>query len=152
MRPVLHPSVQELLQINGQKFKISAPDPCLVVIDTIRPHTSLLDALCTGGLMILPKHSLEATQEGNFASAYNVATPRTRSWRAGRGVWCSMRPAKNGTQAQSLLFRIRSTEPAAAVSGRGRVPDRARSGFRRPEIPAGELDGLDNVKPENYKW
>src|SRR5438067_5585508 len=72
----LHPSIQDLLKIGGRKFDVSAPDPHTVIVNTHTPYSALLDALCTGGLSIMPKHVLEASfKDGSFASAYNVGTP-----------------------------------------------------------------------------
>ena len=51
--------MQDLLKIGGEKFKVSAPDPYTVVINTLKPNAALLDALCQGGLSIMPKHMLE---------------------------------------------------------------------------------------------
>ena len=75
----VHPAIQDLLKIGGKEFKVSAPDPYTIVINTLKPNAALLDALCQGGLSIIPKHILEKPfQEGTFAAAYNVATPPDR--------------------------------------------------------------------------
>ena len=58
--PTLHPSIQDLLKMNGEKnFEASAPDPYTVVIKTPAPNSAVLDALCVGGFRIMPKHVLE---------------------------------------------------------------------------------------------
>ena len=51
----LHPVMQEMLQVGGQNFEVTAPDPYTIVIDTGKPHAGLLDALCTGNLPIIPE-------------------------------------------------------------------------------------------------
>ena len=75
----VHPAIQDLLKIGGEEFKVSAPDPYTIVINTLKPNAALLDALCQGGLSIIPKHVLEQPfKDGTFAAAYNVATPPDR--------------------------------------------------------------------------
>lgn len=152
--PVLHPSIQDLLKVGGEKFKVSAPDPYTVVINTLKPNSALLDALCVGGLLIMPKHALEAAfKDGSFGSAYNVSTPpdklvTTGAWRLGQfvpgeKVVLARNPYYYGFDQQKqrlpylneLVFLLVPDQDAADLKFRG-----------------GELDGLDNVKPENYKW
>ena len=152
--PVLHPSIQDLLKVGGQSFKVSAPDPYTVVINTLKPNSSLLDTLCAGGLAIMPKHALEgAFKAGNFGSAYNVGTPpeklvTTGAWRLGQfvpgeKVVLVRNPYYYGFDQQKqrlpylneLIFLLVPDQDAADLKFRG-----------------GELDALDNVKPENYKW
>ena len=88
----LHPVIQEMLQIDGKNFTLTAPDPHTVVINTVKPHAGLLDALCPGNLPIMPKHVLEEPfKNGTFAAAYNVSTPPEKlvtsgAWRLGQHV------------------------------------------------------------------
>ena len=72
--PVLHPTIQDLLKVGGENFKVSAPDPYTIVINTLRPNSALLDVLCPGGgFLIMPKHALEAAfKGGTFGSAGSV--------------------------------------------------------------------------------
>ena len=152
--PVLHPSIQDLLKVGGQNFKVSSPDPYTVVIDTIRPNSALLDVLCVGGLPIVPKHVFEAAlKDGTFASAYNVGTPPEQlvsggPWRVaqyvpGEKTVLGRNPYYFGFDQRNqrlpylneLVFLI--------------VPDQDSADLK---FRSGELDGLDNVKPENYKW
>lgn len=152
--PVLHPSVQDLLKVGGQNFKVSAPDPYTVVINTLKPNSALLDALCPSGLAIMPKHALEsAFKNGSFGSVYNVSTPpeqlvTTGAWKLGQfvpgeKVVLTRNPYYYGFDQQKqrlpylneLVFLLVPDQDAADLKFRG-----------------GELDGLDNVKPENYKW
>lgn len=152
--PVVHPSIQDLLKGGGQNFKVSAPDPYTVVINTLKPNSALLDALCQGGLPILPKHILQAPyKEGNFVSAYNVATPpdklvsggpfRVTQYAPGEKTVLARNPHYFGFDQQNqrlpylneLVFLI--------------VPDQDAADLK---FRSGELDGLDNIKAENYRW
>jgi ABC-type transport system substrate-binding protein len=109
----LHPAMQDLLKIGGKPFNVSAPDPHTVVIDTLKPNSALLDALCQGGLPILPKHVLEAAfKAGTFASAYNVGTPVDQiigggAWRVARYVPGSA-PCSPGTRTTTASIRTSS--------------------------------------------
>ena len=150
----VHPSIQDLLQIGGQSFKVSAPDPHTVVINTLKPNSALLDALCQGGLPILPKHVLESVyKNGGFASAFNVGTPlaqivgggpfRIAQYVPGEKTVLTRNPHYFGFDQNKqrlpylneLVFLI--------------VPDQDAADLK---FRSGELDGLDNVKPENYRW
>ena len=88
----LHPAMQDMLQIGGQNFQLTAPDPHTVVINTGKPHAGLLDALTPGNLPIIPRHMLqEAYKSGTFAAAYNVSTPPDKvvssgAWRLSQHV------------------------------------------------------------------
>jgi peptide/nickel transport system substrate-binding protein len=152
--PVLHPYVQDSLRVGNEKFKVSAPDPYTVVINTVKPNSALLDILCVGGLMIMPKHTLEsALKDGSFASAYNVGTPpdklvTTGAWRLGQytpgeKVVLTRNPYYYGFDAQKQRLPYLNEVTFLLVPDQ----DAADLKFR-----SGELDGLDNVKPENYKW
>jgi peptide/nickel transport system substrate-binding protein len=151
---VLHPAVQDFLRVGDQFFKVSAPDPYTVVINTIKPNSALLDVLCVGGFVILPKHVLEGSfKSGDYASAYNVSTPPDKlvtsgAWRvsqyvAGEKTVLVRNPYYHGYDQNNqrlpylneLIFLVVPDQDAADLKFRG-----------------GELDGLDNVKPENYKW
>src|SRR5262249_49868569 len=72
--PTAHPSVQDLLIMNGKKWDIRAPDPYTVVIKTPAPNAMVVPL--ASDVPIMPKHILEpAFRSGNFVSAYNVSTP-----------------------------------------------------------------------------
>jgi peptide/nickel transport system substrate-binding protein len=150
----LHPVMQEMLQIEGRNFKVSAPDPYTVVIHTGKPHAGLLDALCPGNLPIIPKHALEsAYKDGSFAAAYNVSTPPDKlvtsgAWRLGQYA------------ANEKTVLVRNPYYYAFDQNNQRLPyldelvylvtpdqDAADLLFR-----SGGADGVDDVKPENYKW
>jgi peptide/nickel transport system substrate-binding protein len=150
----LHPSVQDLLKIGGQDFKVSAPDPHTVVINTLKPNSALLDALCQGGLTIIPKHALEPEYKaGIVASAYNIGTPLDKivgggPWRVtqyvpGEKTVLGRNPHYYGFDSQNQ--RLPYLDEVVFLI----VPDQDSADLK---FRSGELDGLDNVKPENYKW
>lgn len=150
----LHPSLQEMLEVSGEKFKVSAPDPYTVVINTVRPHTGLLGALCPQGLAILPKHVLEATyKSGNFAAAYNVSTPPVKlvtsgAWRlvqyvAGEKTVLGRNPYYYGFDKRNQ--RLPYLEELVYLV----LPDQDAADLK---FRAGGVDGVNDVKPENYRW
>jgi peptide/nickel transport system substrate-binding protein len=150
----LHPAMQEMLQTDGQNFKLTAPDPHTVVISTGKPHAGLLDALTPGNLPIIPKHVLqESYKNGTFAAAYNVSTPPDKLVTS--GAW---RLAQHVTNEKTVL--VRNPYHYAFDQNHQRLPyldelvilvvpdqDAADLKFR-----AGGVDAVDDVKPENYRW
>lgn len=147
----LHPSVQDLLTIDGKKIEVSAPDSYTVVTRIPKPYALVIPAL--GSLRIMPRHVLEpAYREGRFASAYSVSTPpdsivTSGPWRVGQFV------AKEKTVLVRNPFWF-------GVDSKGRrlpyldelvwvvVPDQNTAVLK---FESGDVDGLDNVKPEDYK-
>ena len=151
---ILHPAVQDMLQGGGEDFKVSAPDAYTVVINTIKPNSMLLDVLCHDGLFIVPKHVLEpAYKSGNFASAYNVGTPvnqivtggpfRLLEYVAGEKTVLGRNPYYYGFDQNNQRLPYLN-EVVFLI-----VPDQDAADLK---FRSGELDGLDNIKPENYKW
>ncbi len=151
---VLHPAVQDMLQGGGEDFRVSAPDAYTVVINTIKPNSMLLDVLCQDGLFIVPKHVLEpAYKGGNFASAYNVGTPanqivtggpfRLLEYVAGEKTVLGRNPYYYGFDQNNQRLPYLN-EVVFLI-----VPDQDAADLK---FRSGELDGLDNIKPENYKW
>src|SRR5690606_32748725 len=68
----LHPAVQDLLVMDGQKFEVTAPDAKTVVIKSPSPN-AMMPSLA-GSVHIMPKHVLDAAYKaGTFASAYSVS-------------------------------------------------------------------------------
>jgi peptide/nickel transport system substrate-binding protein len=150
----LHPAIQDLLKIGGKKFEVLSPDPYTIVINTVRPNSALLDALCTGGLTIMPKHVLEASfKDGTFASAYNTNTPPDKlvtsgAWRIaqyvpGEKVVFGRNPYYFGYDQAN--HRLPYLNELVFLT----VPDQDAADLK---FRAGELHGLDNTKPENYRW
>jgi peptide/nickel transport system substrate-binding protein len=149
---VLHPSVQDLLKLNGTPFDISAPDPFTVVVKTPSPIATLLNAV--GSVPIMPKHVLEAPfKDGTFASAYNVSTPPDKivtsgPWRVtqyvpGEKTVLGRNPYWFGVDQEG--HRLPYLNELVFVT----VPDQDALDLK---FRSGELHGLDNAKPENYRW
>jgi peptide/nickel transport system substrate-binding protein len=149
--PVLHPSMQDLLKAGGKPFEFSAPDSYTIVVKTAA--TSALLVPIVGSIRIMPKHILERSfKDGSFASAYSVSTPpesivcsgpwRLKQFVAGEKTVLERNPYWFGVDPKGhrlpyldeLVFRI--------------VPDQNTAAL---QFLAGDLDGLDNVKPEDYK-
>jgi len=148
----LHPSVQDLLKIDGKPFDVSAPDPSTVVIKTPRPIATALEAI--GSVYILPKHVLEASfKNGSFGSAYNVSTPPDKivtsgPWRitqyvAGEKTVLGRNPYWFGVDQQN--HRLPYLNELVFVT----VPDQDALDLK---FRSGEIHALDNPKPENYRW
>jgi peptide/nickel transport system substrate-binding protein len=148
----LHPAVQDQLKMTGKAYEFSSPDPLTVMVKSAAPAATMLISL--GSLEIFPKHVLEtAYKSGNFASAYNVSTPPDQivtsgPWRVlqyvpgektvlGRNpYWFGVDKAnKRLPYLDELVFLVVPDQDAADLKFRSQ-----------------ELDGLDNVKPENYRW
>ncbi len=148
----VHPSVQDLLVMNGKKFDVSAPDAYTVVIKTPEPNAMLVPLV--GSVYIMPKHVLEPRfKDGTFASAYAVSTLpqdlvtsgpfKLKQYVAGDRTVLEPNPYWYGVDQSSnrlpyldeLVFLV--------------VPDQDAADLK---FRAGELDALDNVKPENYSW
>ena len=146
----LHPSVQDLLKVNGQKFELSAPDSYTVVIRIAR--SMALFPTLVGAVRIMPKHLLEPEwKKGAFASAFGVGTPVDRvvssgAWRLQRFVpgertvlapnpyWFGVdRSGHRLPYLDQLVFDV--------------VPDQNTAALK---FQAGEVDGVDNVRPEDY--
>jgi peptide/nickel transport system substrate-binding protein len=150
--PTLHPSVQDLLVMNGKRFEVTAPDPHTVVIKTPQPNAMLV-ALASA-VYVMPKHILEPVfRSGGFAAAYNVSTPpdqivtsgpfKVSQYVAGEKTVLVRNPYWFGVDKNKqrlpyldeLVFLVVPDQDAADLKFRSR-----------------EVDGLDNVKPENYAW
>jgi peptide/nickel transport system substrate-binding protein len=152
--PVVHPAVQDLLKVGGENFKVSAPDAHTVVINTLKPNAFLLDVLCHDGLPIMPKHVLEsAYQAGTFASAYNVGTPVDHIVTGGPFKLVQYVPGEKTVLGRNPHYygfdqndqRLPYLNEVVFLI----VPDQDTADLK---FRSGELDGLDNIKPENYKW
>ena len=150
--PDLHPSGQDSLKMNGKAFDVSAPDPATVIIKTPAPSAILLSS--AGGVPVMPKHVLEpAFTSGNFASAYGVSTPpdqlvasgpfRVVQYVAGEKTVLGRNPYWFGVDQDNQRLPYLN-ELVYLV-----VPDQDAADLK---FRSGELDGLDNVKPENYQW
>jgi peptide/nickel transport system substrate-binding protein len=147
----LHPSLQDLLKVDGQPFEVSAPDSYTVVTRAAAPHA--LMAATVGSLKIMPRHVLEpAYRRGDFAAAYSLSTPpeslvtsgafRLRQYLPGEKVVLERNPYWFGVDTQGR--RLPYLDELAFLV----VPDQNTAAIK---FHAGEVDALDNVKPEDYK-
>jgi len=148
----IHPSVQDLLLMNGKRFEVTAPDDYTVVIKTPSPNAMLVSL--ASSVYVLPKHVLEpAYKAGAFASSYTVNTPPEQLVTSGpfrlkqyvpnektvlepNPYWFGVDQASNRLPyLDELVYLI--------------VPDQDAADLK---FRAGEIDGIDQVKPENYRW
>jgi len=149
---VVHPSVQDLLIMNGKKWEVTAPDPYTVVIKTPGPNAMVVSS--ASSVRIMPKHVLEAPfKSGNFVSAYNVSSPpdtivTSGAWRVKQYV-----PGEKTVLTRNPYFFGIDTEkhrlPYLDELVYLVVPDQDAADLK---FRSGEVDGIDNVKPENYRW
>ena len=151
MDDTLHTSLYDFFKPYGQKFKLSAPDSYTVVIETAGPYAMLIPVVSS--VYILPEHTLgEAYRTGRFASAYNVGTPpeeivTSGPWKLKQYVpnektvltrnpyWCGVdEKGQRLPYLDEVVFVIVPEQNTAAL-----------------KFEAGEVDALDDVKPENYQ-
>jgi peptide/nickel transport system substrate-binding protein len=149
--PVVHPSVAELLQSAGKPFEYSAPDSYTVVFKIAAPY-ALMNA-AVGSVRIMPKHKLyDAWKAGNFESSFGVKTPPDELVTS--GAWRLKEYVEN---EKVVLTR---NPYWLGVDSRGRrlpyldelvfvvVPNQNTAALK---FQAGEVDALDNTKPDDYK-
>ena len=92
-------------------------------------------------------------QERQFASAYNVGTPPENI--VGGGPWRVVQyvPGEKTVLGRNPYYygfdQNKQRLPYLTSWCFSIVPDQDAADLK---FRAGELDGLDNVKPENYKW
>ncbi len=151
MDDTLHVSVYDFLKVNGQKLEVAAPDSYTVTFKLAGPYALLVAVM--GSVYVMPKHVLEpAYLRGAFSSAYSVSTPpdsivTSGPWRLKQYVpnertvlepnpfWCGVdAQGQRLPYLDELVFSI--------------VPDQNTAGLR---MQAGEVDAVDNVKPEDYQ-
>jgi peptide/nickel transport system substrate-binding protein len=148
----LHPVMQDGLLMDGKEPEVSAPDPYTVVIKTPAPNAALVDS--ASSVFIMPKHVLEpAFKDGSFGSAYNVGLPPDKivtsgAWRVAQYVpnertVLGRNPYFFGVDKQNR--RLPYLDEIVWLI----VPDLDAADLK---FRAGELHGLDDVKPENYRW
>lgn len=150
--PTVHPSVQDLLKMGDRFYEVSAPDDYTVVIKTPEPNAVAVSTV--SAVRIMPKHILEGPfKAGNFAAAYNVSTPPDQvvssgAWRVvqyvpGEKTVLGRNPYWYGIDQQKQ--RLPYLDEVIFLS----VPDQDAADLK---FRAGELHGLERVKPENYHW
>ena len=147
----LHAAIRDLLTIGGKPIVVSAPDARTVVMTIAKPFALMIPAV--GALRILPRHMLEPRlRAGTFASAYGLNTPpeslvtsgawRLRRYVSGERTVLERNPWWLGVDARGqrlpyldeLVFLI--------------VPDQTTAALK---FMSGEVDAVDNVKPEDYR-
>ncbi|HET7225545.1 MAG TPA: ABC transporter substrate-binding protein [Candidatus Eisenbacteria bacterium] len=148
---VLHSSVMDLLTVNGKLVQVTTPDSYTVVTKFGGPYALAIPA--TGSVPIMPKHVLEAAwKRGAFASAYTTSTPpdsivtsgpwRVKEYRANESLTLSRNPWWYGVDPQG--HRLPYLDEVTFLI----VPDQNTAALK---FQNGEVDGLDNVKPEDYR-
>jgi peptide/nickel transport system substrate-binding protein len=150
--PVVNAPVQALIKMDGKPFELSAPDSYTVVIKTPAPNALLIPF--AGAVRIMPKHVLEGPfKAGTYSSTYGVnVSPdslvtsgafRLKQYVSNEKTVLTRNPYWFGVDAgghrlpylDELVFLI--------------VPDQDAADLK---FRAGEVDAVDDVKPENYKW
>jgi peptide/nickel transport system substrate-binding protein len=148
----LHPSVQDLLIMNGRRFEVTAPDSHTVVIKT--PASNGMLVSLASSVPVMPKHVLEPVfRAGGFASAYSVSTPpdqivtsgpfRVAQYLPGEKTVVTRNPYYFGVDQENRRLPYLN-EVVFLV-----VPDQDAADLK---FRSAEIDGLDQVKPENYVW
>jgi peptide/nickel transport system substrate-binding protein len=148
----LHPAVQDLLIMNGKKWDVTAPDSYTVVIRTPTPNAMVVPL--ASSVRIMPKHVLEPMfRAGNFASAYAVSTApdsivtsgpwRVKQYVAGEKTVLERNAYWYGVDPQGHRLPYLGELVYLVVPDQDALDLKFRSG---------EVDGLDNPKPDNYSW
>ncbi|HTO90496.1 MAG TPA: ABC transporter substrate-binding protein, partial [Candidatus Sulfotelmatobacter sp.] len=151
MDSVLHPAVQDLMNVEGYRMMFSAPDSFTVVVRSAKPYGLTLWAIAS--MRVLPRHLMEAPYRGgSFGSAYNVST-RPESlvtsgpWRLeqfvpGEKTVLARNPYwyRFDAKGQRLPYLDQLLFPV--------VPDQNTAALK---FQAGETDAVENVKPDDYQ-
>ena len=148
----IHPVMQDGLMMDGKPLDVSSPDPDTVVIKTPSPNAALVES--ASSVPIMPKHVLEGSlKDKTFPSTYTVSTPPDKivtsgPWRVaqyvpGEKTVLARNPYWFGVDKQNR--RLPYLEEVIFLI----VPDLDAADLK---FRAGELHGLDDVKPENYRW
>lgn len=148
----LHPAVQDLIVMNGKKFDVTAPDAKTVVIRSPSPNAMMV--ALAGSVKIMPKHVLEAPYKaGTFASAYSVSTPPEQIVTSGGWTIKQYVPGEKTVLTRNPYWykvdQAGTRLPYLSELIFLVIPDQDSADLK---FRSGELDGLENVKPENYKY
>jgi peptide/nickel transport system substrate-binding protein len=149
--PVIHPSVAELLKAGGKKFDYSAPDSYTVVFRIAAPYALFNSAVSS--VQIMPKHKLyDAWKAGTFETAYGTNLPpeeivtsgpwRVKEYAENEKVVLTRNPHYFAVDPQGR--RLPYLDELAYVM----VPDQNTAALK---FQAGEVDALDNTKPDDYQ-
>jgi peptide/nickel transport system substrate-binding protein len=149
---VLHPITRDLLVVGGRPFDVSKRDSFTVVIRIATPYALMVPA--TGAVRIMPRHVLEAAyRSGAFASAYTVSIAPESLVTSGPFRLSQYVPGEKTVLTRNPYWfgvdRKRRRLPYLDELVYLIVPDQDAADLR---FRAGESDGIDNVKPENYPW
>lgn len=154
LSPSIPTAMQSMLtmEVDGKDvpFQYSAPDSYTFVITTPRPDATVLAA--AGVPPILPRHVLEpAVRAGVFPSAYGTGTRpeslvtsgpfRVGSFTANERTVLVRNPYWFGVDAMGR--RLPYLDELVILV----VPDQSAAMLK---FQGGELDGLDNIQPEEY--
>jgi peptide/nickel transport system substrate-binding protein len=143
---------QDLLKIGDKFYDVSAPDAATFVVKTPVPSAIALHTIAA--VPIMPKHVLEGPfKAGQLASAYNVSTPPDKLVSSGPFRVVQFVPGEKTVLGRNPYLyevdpqnrRLPYLDEVIFVA----VPDQDAADLK---FRSGELHGLDNVKPENYRW
>jgi peptide/nickel transport system substrate-binding protein len=151
MDSVLHPAVQDLLTIEGSRLVFSAPDSYTVVTRVARPYGLTIWSIAS--LRILPRHRMEAAyRAGSYGSVYNVSTAPESLVTSGPWRLQQYTPGEKTVLARNPYWyrvddkgqRLPYLDQIVFLI----VPDQTAAALK---FQAGEVDAVENVKPEDYK-
>ncbi len=148
--PEIHPSVVELLKPGGKPVQYSAPDSYTVVFRIAKPY-ALMNAAASS-VRIMPKHRLYAAWKAKrFESAYGTNTPPESLVTS--GPWMLKQYVENEKvvltrnpywfQVDARGHRLPYLEELVFLT----VPEQNTAALK---FQAGELDALDNTKPDDF--
>src|SRR5262249_24539034 len=146
----LHTSLHDFFLVNGKKFEMTAPDSYTVVVHLAAPYAMVLATV--GSVYVLPEHKLgPAYRSGRFRSAYNVSTPaesivcsgpwKLKQYVPNEKTVLTRNPYWYGVDPKGI--RLPYLDELVFLN----VPDQITAALK---FDAGEVDALDDVKPENY--
>lgn len=148
--PVLHPSSGDLLVVDGKPAEVSAPDSYTVVLRIAKPYRLMLSAVSS--VRIMPRHVLEAAfRAGAFASAYPASIAPESLVTSGPWTLGEYRPGESTVLRRNPYWfgvdalgrRLPYLDELVFLN----VPDQNTLALK---FQSGDLDGLENVKPEDY--
>jgi len=151
MDSLIHPAVQDLFTIQGSRVVFSAPDSYTVVTRTARPYGLIMWSMAS--MRVLPRHRMEPSyQAGRYGSLYNVSTSPDSLVTSGPWRLEQFTPGEKLVLARNPYWyrfdskgqRLPYLDQLVFLI----VPDQNTAALK---FQAGEVDAVDNVKPEDYK-
>ena len=155
MDPGLHSSTQDALfmSVNGRRlpYAFSAPDSYTFVATAPATDALLLDHVSS--VRILPEHVLApAFRAGSFASAYGTRTPPESLVTSGAFRLKELVPGAKTTLVRNpYWFGVDSLGRRLPYLDEVDFLVAKDQNVAALKFHAGELDGLDNVRPEDYQ-